>query len=139
MSLLIRALGVWFLLLLAAIANGAVRQSLMVPSMGEHAGHVVSTVMLSFVIFAVGWLMSGFLDLVSLREAWTVGGLWLGLTLGFEVLGGHFLFPLPKNHATAARFSFLRVFDPSFTAGTMTTGHFERMRTPCVVLPTRRS
>ena len=84
MSLTIRALGVWFLLLIAAVVNGALRQAVLLPTMGEHSGRFVSTLLLSGVIFGIGCLASGFLNLVSSREAWTVGALWLGLTLCFE-------------------------------------------------------
>ena len=94
MSLIVRAVAVWLLLLLAAIVNGAVRQAVLLPAMGEQAARAMSTIMLSGVIFGIGWLMSGFLDLVSSREAWLVGALWLGLTLAFEFLG-HFLFGTP--------------------------------------------
>ena len=97
MSLMVRAVAVWLLLLVAAIVNGAVRQSVLLPAMGEQAARVMSTIMLSGVIFGIGWLMSGFLNLVSSREAWLVGALWLGLILAFEFLGGHFLFGTPSS------------------------------------------
>ena len=92
MSLAIRGVVVWFLLLLAAVFNGAVRQAWLVSALGEQAGHLVSTVMLSVLIFAVGWLMSGWLDMASASEAWLLGAIWLVLTIAFEFLGGHFLF-----------------------------------------------
>lgn len=92
---MVRAFAVWLLLLVAAIVNGTVRQALLLPLMGEQAARLMSTIVLSEVIFGIGWLMSGFLYLVSSREAWLVGALWLGLTLGFEFLGGHFLFGTP--------------------------------------------
>src|SRR5687768_169984 len=92
MSLLVRGVVVWFLLLVAAILNGAVRQAWLVPGLGEQAGHVVSTVTLSILIFGVGWLMSGWLDIASAAEAWLLGAVWLILTIAFEFLGGHFLF-----------------------------------------------
>ena len=98
MSLIVRALLVWLLLLVAAVVNGTVRQAVFLPLLGENAARVVSTLLLSGVIFGLGWLLSGFLDLVSSREAWLVGALWVGLTVAFEFLAGHFLFgaPWPK-------------------------------------------
>jgi hypothetical protein len=92
MSLTIRALGVWFLLLIAAMVNGTVRQAVLLPLMGEQNGRFVSTLLLSAFIFGIGWLTSGFLDPGSSRDAYAVGALWLGLTLCFEFLAGHFLF-----------------------------------------------
>lgn len=101
MSLVVRALGVWLLLLGAAILNGTFRQAVLVPMMGEPAGHVVSTLSLSAIIFGLGWLIAGWLDLVSSGEAWLVGGLWLGATIAFEFLGGHFLFGAPWSKLLA--------------------------------------
>ena len=95
MSLTIRAIGVWCLLLIAAILNGIFRQAVLLPSMGEQSGRFVSTLLLSGVIFGIGRLAAGFLNFVSSREAWTVGALWLGLTLVFEFLAGHFVFGSP--------------------------------------------
>ena len=98
MSLLVRSFIHWLLLLTSAVLNGTVRQALLVPAIGEHAGHIVSTVALAGIIFVVGWLTSAWLNLVSWREAWLVGSVWLVLTVAFEFLGGHFLFgtPWPK-------------------------------------------
>ncbi len=95
MSLMVRGVAVWLLLLVAAILNGAVRQAWLVPRLGERTGHLVSTLTLSVLIFGVGWLMSGWLDVGSAAKAWLLGAGWLGLTVAFEFLGGHFLFGAP--------------------------------------------
>jgi hypothetical protein len=91
-SLVVRACAAWLLLLIVAVLNGTLRQALLVPAFGEHTGHLVSTLMLSTLIFVVAWLLSAWLDIVSLREAGLVGGLWIVLTVAFEFLAGHFLF-----------------------------------------------
>jgi hypothetical protein len=44
--MLVRALVVWIVLLVTAIANGAVRELAFVPRIGEAAGHVLSTLTL---------------------------------------------------------------------------------------------
>jgi hypothetical protein len=92
MSLRVRGVAIWFVLLFAAIANGAVRQAWLVPWLGDPAGHVVSTVMLSVLIFGVGWIFFDWLGLRTSAEAWRLGVVWLVLTLAFEFLAGHFLF-----------------------------------------------
>ncbi len=101
MSLLFRALAVWLLLLVAAISNGFIRQAFLVPAAGETAAHIISTVMLSVLIFGIGWMLSSWLDLASSREAWIVGGAWLLLTCAFEFLAGHFLFGAPWSKLLA--------------------------------------
>lgn len=100
-SLLVRACAVWLLLLIVAVLNGTVRQAFLVPAFGEHAGHVVSTLMLSTLIFVVAWLLFAWLDIVTPSEAWLVGGLWLILTIAFEFLAGHFLFGAPWSKLLA--------------------------------------
>ena len=92
MSLLVRGIVVWLLLLVAAIANGAIRQAWLVPWLGETAGHVASTMALSGLIFGIGWILSGWIDLATAAEAWLLGVVWLGLTVAFEFIAGRFLF-----------------------------------------------
>ena len=95
MTLLVRAGAVWLLLLIGAIVNGGVRQAFLVASLGESRAHVVSTLLLCSLIFGIGWVASGWLDLRSAGEAWLVGVGWLLLTIAFEFLAGHFLFGTP--------------------------------------------
>jgi hypothetical protein len=95
MTILARALVVWIVLLIGAIANGAVREYAFVPRMGETAGHVLSTLTLCFAIFLLSWLTIGWIRPLSARDAWAVGSLWLSLTLSFEFLAGHYVFGHP--------------------------------------------
>jgi hypothetical protein len=60
--------------------------------LGEAAGHVVSTVSLSLLIFGCGSILSGSLDIATPAEAWSLGAVWLVLMITFEFLGGRFLF-----------------------------------------------
>lgn len=93
-----RALAVWLLLLVGAILNGALRQAWLVPSYGERIAHAISSVLLAGLIFGLGWATASWWRPPSLAGAWLVGGVWLGLTLAFEFLAGHFVFgaPWPK-------------------------------------------
>jgi hypothetical protein len=92
--MLLRAFVVWMLMLGAAIANGAVREAVIVPRLGSYAAHVISTLLLSVLIVAIataslGWIAPAPADLLG------VGVLWLMLTLGFEFIAGHYLFGNP--------------------------------------------
>jgi hypothetical protein len=87
-----RSLAVWLVMLGVASVNGALREALLIPTTGVLAGRAISTLMLSVLVFlltcfTIRWIRPG-----SSREAWSIGGLWVALTLGFEFLGGHFLF-----------------------------------------------
>lgn len=88
----LRAFGVWFLLLVVAIVNGAIRESVLAPKFGAKGAHLLSTLSLSVLILATAWLTAPFVEYGSSREAWLVGAMWVVLTLAFEFLAGRFLF-----------------------------------------------
>jgi hypothetical protein len=85
-------MAVWLGLLLLAIANGAFRVSVLNPLKGEPVGHILSTLMLSAIILFMGWWAISFIRPASEIDAWKVGLLWVGSTLAFEFLAGHYLF-----------------------------------------------
>ena len=87
-----RALVVWVVMLGAASVNGALRETLLIPTMGVLAGRAISVLMLSVLVFLLTCFTIRWIRPRSSREAWSIGGLWVALTLGFEFLGGHFLF-----------------------------------------------
>jgi hypothetical protein len=97
-----RAVLAWLALLLFAILNGALRQALLIPSLGEQAGHVVSTLLLSAIILGAAWVLLPWIHPRTTRDAWIVGALWLVLTVAFEFLGGHYLFGDPWEDLLAA-------------------------------------
>lgn len=90
--MLLRIVAAWLVLLVVAIANGMTRESLIAPLMRRGTAQAVSTVILSALIAIVGGLLTVWVAPRSLQDAWTVGAVWVVLTLAFEFLGGHFLF-----------------------------------------------
>jgi hypothetical protein len=72
-----------------------------VPKIGEVAGHALSSVTLSLAILALAWLTIRWVAPRSIGDAWTVGGIWLGLTLAFEFLAGHYVLGNPWNRLLA--------------------------------------
>lgn len=97
-----RALVAWLALLLCAILNGALRQALLIPHIGERAGHIASTLLLSAIILGAAWVLLPWIRVSTVRDAWVVGALWLVLTVAFEFLGGHYLFGDPWENLLAA-------------------------------------
>jgi len=87
-----RAVIAWFALIVLAIANGTLREFLLTPRLGSKLGHVASTLVLCALIFLVAWLLMPWIGARQSAEAWRVGALWLGLTVGFEFLVGHYVF-----------------------------------------------
>jgi hypothetical protein len=83
------------LLLVVASANGALRQAVLIPALGETAGRAISTVVLALLIALLTWATIRWIGPRSATQAWSIGGMWVGLTLAFEFLAGHYLFGTP--------------------------------------------
>lgn len=100
--LLTRAALGWLLLLLLAVLNGAFRQAVLIPRIGESAGHIVSTLLLAVIIVGATRLLLPWIRAASARDAWVIGVLWLMLTIAFEFLGGRYLFGASWDELLAA-------------------------------------
>ena len=87
-----RALVAWVVLLLLAVMNGAVRDTVLTPAFGAQAAHIVSTAILAIVIVVVAFLSRDWIGARHDREAFRVGLRWTVLVLGFAFLAGHFPF-----------------------------------------------
>lgn len=81
----------WVPMVLIAIANGFLRENLFAPRLSELQAHQVSTLtaVLFFGIYI--WTITRIWRPDSSRQAVTVGLIWLGLTVGFEFLFGHYV------------------------------------------------
>jgi hypothetical protein len=91
-AVVLRALAIWLLLLVLAVLNGGVRDTWLSPRLGDQLGRAASTVTLCGLILLATWLTIGWIRPATARQALAVGGLWLGLTLAFEFLAGHYAF-----------------------------------------------
>jgi hypothetical protein len=90
-----RGIAVWFVLLVIAVANGLLREALLIPAAGAGAGRALSPVTLSAAIVLLCGATIGWIGVRSRREAWALGAIWLALTLAFEFLAGHYLMGKP--------------------------------------------
>jgi hypothetical protein len=90
-----RSLVIWVVMLTVASVNGAIREAVLVPVMGDVAGRAASTLLLSGLVLLLAYVSIEWIHPRSGREAWAVGGLWVALTLAFEFLAGHYLFGNP--------------------------------------------
>ena len=92
---ILRALVVWFALLILAVLNGAVRDTWLSPWLGDTVGRALSTLLLSGLILGATWMAIGWIRPGTVSAALGVGALWLALTLAFEFLVGHYGFRKP--------------------------------------------
>ena len=90
--MILRAVAVWFGILVLASLNGAARGVWIIPRLGETMGRAVSTVILCGLVFFLTWLTIGWIRPTFSGEALKVGVVWLCLTLAFEFLVGHYVF-----------------------------------------------
>lgn len=99
--MVVRALLVWLVLLVAAIANGAFRVFVLIPRSGERTGHVVSTLMLCVEIMLLSWLTIRWIAPPTPARAVLIGASWVVLTLLFEFGFGHYVAHKPWSELLA--------------------------------------
>ena len=80
----LRALMVWCVLLLAAVANGGIREAVLVPRVGAATGHVLSSISLATIILVVTTATITWIGPANAAEARTIGIAWLLMTVAFE-------------------------------------------------------
>lgn len=90
-GLILKALGVWVLLLVIAVLIGMVRETYLESLVGPAAALPLGGVLVAVAIFAVTLAALRVLGVSTAGRAWLVGGLWLALTVAFEFLFGHFV------------------------------------------------
>jgi hypothetical protein len=90
-----RATLIWFAILAVAIGNGALREGLLKPRLGDASAHVLSALLLSVAVFVVARMTIGWIRPSGSRDGWVIGVYWVTLTVAFEFLAGHYLFGTP--------------------------------------------
>ncbi len=89
--MLARGGAVWFGIMLMAIFNGAFRDVVLTPRLGDLGARAVSCFTLASVIVLVTWISLPWVRPVSTSDAWRVGWMWLAMTLAFEFGAGHYI------------------------------------------------
>jgi len=83
-----RALIVWVVILFLAVANGMLREAVLLPHLGTPAALLLSGSLLAALIIAVAYLSLPWLQIRRPGQLWAVGLGWLALTLVFEFAFG---------------------------------------------------
>jgi hypothetical protein len=99
--MILRTVVIWLGLLVLAILNGGFREGVLVPRIGRGVAQAVSSIMLSLLILALGWVTMPWIAPRTLQDAWMIGMIWVVLTLAFEFLAGHFVFGKPWQELLA--------------------------------------
>ena len=86
-----RDIAAWFVMLVVAVANGAVRDLTYGRRMGELAAQQLSTLIGCALLGIVMWIFVRLYPLSSAGRAWRLGLLWMSLTVAFEFLFFHYV------------------------------------------------
>ena len=89
--MLTRALAVWLLIIFAETIHGVLRGLFLVPVVGDLRARQIGVVIGSLIILAVAVATIRSIGARRRKEFLTVGGLWLVLTLAFELLFGRYV------------------------------------------------
>jgi len=89
--LLLRSLLAWLVILGFAIANGILREELLIPALGKPGGLILSGVLLFMLILLVAYGLVRFTRGLTASGSLRIGVLWLGLTLAFEFSFGRYV------------------------------------------------
>lgn len=88
----ILALGLWLVMLVIAISNGFIGNAYITPRLGDYGTHVYKTLTFIPFIFLFAWLYA----LKTRGDLWLTNALivscfWVGLTILFEFVFGHYV------------------------------------------------
>jgi hypothetical protein len=86
-----KALAIWFGILVLAVANGALREAVLIPVLGGVSGLILSGVLLSVLIFAVVYFSLPWFGPAPVASYIALGLSWLCLTLVFEFTFGRLM------------------------------------------------
>lgn len=86
-----KTIATWFLILVLAMLNGILRETVLLPILGTQIAFVVSGILLSLLIVFVAIAFSRWLALTTPSRCLRIGALWLTLTLVFEFGFGLFI------------------------------------------------
>jgi hypothetical protein len=88
---LLKAVAIWLLILILAVLNGGLRETVLVPALGKPAALVLSGVLLGACIVIVALVLVPRFGRLRTAQALQLGLLWLVLTLVFEFGFGHWV------------------------------------------------
>ena len=102
MKILLYALGVWFIFVIIAILNGALRNAFITPRVGEQAGHVISTIIFICIILIGTYLFTSKIKIdYTKTDLLLVGVFWVILTVLFEFGFSHYIIGHPWSKLLA--------------------------------------
>jgi hypothetical protein len=90
-GIVVRSLAVWLVLICVEVLHGIARGIFLVPHVGGFRSNQIGVLTGSVIILAVALLFVRWIGALRTSTLLAVGVLWLGLTVGFEILFGRFV------------------------------------------------
>jgi hypothetical protein len=91
LSILLHAFEIWLLISVAETLHGIARIAIIQPIVGDFRARQIAVLTGSLIILAIAVFFRNWMPLTSRSDAATVGVLWVGLTIAFEVILGRFV------------------------------------------------
>lgn len=91
----------WFPMVFIAIFNGSIREFIYAKYLNELSAHQVSTATGILLLTLYIWVITNIWHIQSTVQALTIGLIWLGLTVTFEFLFGHYVMHSPWSKLLA--------------------------------------
>lgn len=91
----------WIPMVLIAIFNASIRELVYGKYLSELRAHQVSTVIGIFLFGLYIWIITNIWQIQSTTQALMIGLIWLGLTVAFEFLFGHYVMHHPWSKLLA--------------------------------------
>ncbi|MBL9211883.1 MAG: hypothetical protein JNL92_15535 [Opitutaceae bacterium] len=99
--MILHAFLVWLLIAAAEVAQGILRVRFLNRHLGDHRARQLGVVTGSLLILLLAWLTRDWIGARTTAQQWTVGGLWLGLMLAFDLSFGRLVFHFPWSRIAA--------------------------------------
>lgn len=80
----------WLGMVIIAVANGIVREKLYGQSMSELSAHQLSTLIAIILLGIYIFVLTIVFPIQSAKQAFTISGIWITMTVIFEFVFGHF-------------------------------------------------
>ena len=91
LNIILKAFAVWLIILTLAIANGALREAVLISLLGKPSALILSGVLLSGLIFGMAYIALPWVGRIPVESYAVIGIGWLCLTLVFEITFGRII------------------------------------------------
>ncbi|WP_457756112.1 hypothetical protein [Thermodesulfatator indicus] len=90
-GIILKAAGIWLVIVLIAIVNGIFREKVLTPLLGSDLALPISGISLAMLVFVVSFIFIPTIGSLDPKIYILIGFLWLILTLLFEFIFGHYI------------------------------------------------